>query len=70
MDIHTALAERAIHLVLFIAGAVVVAVVALAGVERAFERTGSRAIRRWHVALPITAFVLAFVAERAYHALS
>lgn len=70
MDVHTALAERAIHLVLFIAGAVAVALVVLAGIERAFDRASSRAIRPWHVILPIAVFVVAFAVERAYHALS
>jgi hypothetical protein len=70
VDVHTALVERAIHLVLFITGGVSVGVVALAAAERLTDSSGKRTIRAWHAFGPVALFATTFLVERLYHALS
>ena len=62
--------DKALHLALFGAGALVVAVAALALLERFAGGERRPAIRLWHVAIPIAAFAAIGIAERLYHALS
>ncbi len=66
MGLVTSPAERAIHLVLFVAAAVAFAVAALAILERITGRE-ERSIRLVHVAIPVALFVATFIAERVYH---
>lgn len=62
--------DKALHLALFVVGALVVAVAALALLERFVGGDRRRAIGVRHVAIPIAAFAAIGIAERLYHALS
>lgn len=71
MEFHTAVADRVLHLALFVAAAVALVVVALAVLDRVLERAPSedtRTIRPLHVITPIVAAVAIGIAERLYHA--
>jgi hypothetical protein len=65
-----AVLDKVLHLGLFVAGAVAVAVGALALLERFAGRGRTRAIHLRHLAIPIAAFAAFGIAERLYHALS
>ena len=70
MEFHTAVADRVLHLTLFVAAAIALVVFALAVLERTLERApegGSRSIRPVHIAVPIVVFVTVGIAERLYH---
>jgi hypothetical protein len=70
MEFQTAVADRVLHLALFVAAAVALIVVSLAVLERVLERApsdGTRTIRPLHVITPIAATVAIGIAERLYH---
>ena len=60
--------ERALHLLLFVAGGVAFAVVALSVLER-FGGRSERSIRPVYMAIPVAIVAALFVAERVYHAM-
>lgn len=64
-----ALLDKVLHLLLFVAGAVALAVAALWVLERFAGGDRAPAIRMRHIAMPVVAFVVFGVAERLYHAL-
>ena len=71
MEFHTAVADRLLHLALFIAAALALVVFVLAVLERTLERDprgGTRSIRPLHVVIPVVVFVAVGIAERLYHA--
>lgn len=69
MQFHTAVVDRILHLLLFVAGAIALVVVALAIVERTVERSKT-SIRAVHMIVPLAVFVAVGIAERLYHALA
>lgn len=68
MPVETTLAERAIHLALFVSGAAAVALGALAAIERLADG-GRTVVRGSYVLAAAGVFVVVFVVERLYHAL-
>jgi hypothetical protein len=64
---HTTAFERALHLLLFLAGGLALAVFGLAVIER-LAGGDRRTIRIVHVAAAGALFAGFFVAERVYHA--
>lgn len=68
MDPGTSAAEAAIHVALFVAGGLAVAVGALAAVER-LAGDGRRVVRVGWIAGTAGLFAALFVLERVYHAL-
>ena len=68
-ELTTTLFDRALHLVMFAVGGLGVGLVALALIERLSEGA-RRTIRPRHIAIAAVAFILLFVTERTYHALS
>ena len=65
----TGVLDKVLHLGLFVAGAVAVAVGALALLERFAGGGRAPAIRARHLAIPIAASAAFGIAERLYHAL-
>lgn len=64
-----AVLDKVLHLALFVAGAVAVAVGALALLERFAGGDRAPAVRARHLAIPVVAFAAFGIAERLYHAL-
>ncbi len=69
MPFHSTLFDRALHLVLFAVGALMVGLGALALMERLSEGA-RRTIKPRFIAIAAAAFVVLLVIERTYHALS
>lgn len=64
-----AVIDKVLHLLLFVAGGVAVAVGALWLLERFAGGDRAPTIRARHLAMPIVAFAAFGIAERLYHAL-
>jgi len=69
MPFHSTLFDRALHLVMFAAAGLAVGLAALALMERLSEG-GRRVIRPRFIVIAAAAFLLLFITERTYHALS
>ncbi len=65
-----AVLDKVLHLGLFVAGAVALAIGALALLERFASGDRAPAIHLRHLAIPIAASAAFGIAERLYHALS
>ena len=69
MEVTTTLFDRALHLVMFVAGGAAVGLGSLAVIERIGE-SSRRSVRTSWVLIAISIFVVVFAIERSYHALS
>lgn len=67
MPFETHIADRVLHLLLFVAAGVFIGVSALGVIERLADG-GRRLVRMWHVLTPLGAFLVLLAAERTYHA--
>lgn len=63
----TTVFERALHFVLFASAGLAFAVGALAILDRMTTEGGERTIRRWHIVVAWSVFLVLFAAERIYH---
>ena len=66
MDPVTTPFERALHLLLFVSGAIAIGIVGIAALERLLDGP-RRSVRIVHVAVAAVVFGGFFVAERVYH---